>query len=101
LPLSLHNFYLGYYGRGAAAIALLLAGLYLVLLGFFGGLYSGAGLTFLVAIGTAMLGGWFIWQITDLVRIVINKLKPKNGEYNAHLFQLKPDANSTTPPRTD
>lgn len=102
LPLSLHNFYLGYYGRGAAAIALVIAGTYLVVLAFLGSIFSGAALVGWGAIGLVMLGGWFLWQLSDLIRIITNDLKPKNGSYNARFFQLKSDAGGTvSPPRTD
>jgi len=101
LPLSLHNFYLGYYGRGALAIALVVIGTYLVVLSFLGSLFSGTGLVGLGLIGLAMLGGWFVWQVIDLVRIITKDLKPKNGEYNPQLFQTSPDAGSTSLPRTD
>lgn len=53
-------------------------------------------------VGLAMLGVWFIWQLTDLVRIITGNLQPKDGAYNAKFFQLKPDAGDTiSPPRTD
>jgi asparagine N-glycosylation enzyme membrane subunit Stt3 len=79
VPLSLHNFYLGYYGRGALAIAVLLVASSLAVLGLFGGLNGG--IAFVGAIGIAMLAGYFIWQFTDLIRICTRSLKPKNGEY--------------------
>ena len=101
LPLSLHNFYLGYYGRGVLAIALVVVGTYLLLLGFLGSLFSGGGLVGLGLVGLAMLGGWFIWQLVDLVRIITKDLKPKNGEYNPRLFQTSPDAANTSPTRTN
>jgi hypothetical protein len=102
LPLSLHNFYLGYYGRGAIAIALVMVATYLVVLAFAIGLFSGAGLVGLGVAGLALLGVWFVWQLSDLVRIITNDLKPKNGQYNARLFQLKPDAGGiSSPPHTD
>lgn len=101
LPLSLHNFYLGYYGRGIAAIALVITGTYLVVLSFFASIFSGAGLVGLGLVGLAMLGGWFIWQIIDLVRIITGDLKPKNGEYGPRLFQTNSDAEATPHPRTD
>jgi hypothetical protein len=102
LPLSLHNFYLGYYGRGAAAIALVITGAYLVLLGFLTSIFSGGGMVGLGLVGLAMLGVWFIWQLTDLVRIITGNLQPKDGAYNSKFFQLKPDASGTlSAPRTD
>jgi hypothetical protein len=79
LPLSLHNFYLGYYDRGALAIALLLVASSLAVLGLFASLNGG--IAFVGAIGVAMLAGWFIWQLTDFIRICTRSLKPKNGEY--------------------
>ncbi|RZK28713.1 MAG: hypothetical protein EOO63_10625 [Hymenobacter sp.] len=81
LPLSLHNFYLGYYGRGAAAIGLLVVGSYLLLVGTLGFLTASSGLTVVGYIGLGLLAGWFLWQVTDLVRIITGDLKPKNGEY--------------------
>lgn len=102
IPLSLHNFYLGYYGRGAIALALVMVGTALVVLAFLESIFAGFALVGLAAIGLAMLGGWFLWQLSDLVRIIANDLKPKNGAYNARLFQLKPDVGgATSPPRTD
>ncbi|MGI4862560.1 MAG: hypothetical protein ACRYFZ_01460 [Janthinobacterium lividum] len=82
LPLSLHNFYLGYYGRGAAAIGLVVVGLSLVVIGFLGSVYPGTGLVVVGIIGTALLGGWFVWQIADLIRIISRDLQPKDGEYS-------------------
>lgn len=79
LPLSLHNFYLGYYDRGALAIALLLVASGLAVLGLFAGLSGGT--AFVGVIGIAMLAGWLIWQVTDFIRICTKSLKPKNGEY--------------------
>ncbi|RZK19352.1 MAG: hypothetical protein EOO56_14295 [Hymenobacter sp.] len=82
LPLSLHNFYLGYYGRGAAAIALLLVGIFLLALGF-PSLFFGTGSLMAISfVGLAMLAGWFLWQLSDLVRIITGSLKPRDGEYN-------------------
>lgn len=80
VPLSLHNFYLGYYGRGAAAIGLLLAGLFLLLIGWPSFLFSGS-LTFVGALGLAILGGWFLWQLSDFIRIISRDLQPKDGSY--------------------
>lgn len=79
LPLSLHNFYLGYYDRGALAIVLFLVASGLTVLGLFAGLSGG--IAFVGAFGLAMLAGWFIWQLTDFIRICTKSLKPKNGEY--------------------
>lgn len=81
VPLSLHNFYLGYYGRGALAIALLVVGIYLLAIGFVGLLFGGAPAA-LGYVGLFMLAGWLGWQITDLIAIITGKLRPKNGEYN-------------------
>jgi hypothetical protein len=93
---------LGYYGRGAVAIALAITGTSLVVLAFLGSIFSGFALVGWGAVGLAILGGWFLWQLSDLVRIITNDLKPKNGNYNARPFQLKSDADSTLPaPRTD
>jgi hypothetical protein len=101
LPLSLHNFYLGYYGRGAAAIGLMLVGISLVGLGLIGGLFSATGLTGVGIVGLAMLAGWFIWQITDFVRITTGNLQPREGRYTSRLNQRKPDADKTSSPHTD
>jgi hypothetical protein len=57
LPLSLHNFYLGYYGRGAVAIALAITGTSLVVLAFLGSIFSGFALVGWGAVGLAILGG--------------------------------------------
>ncbi len=85
IPLSLHNFYLGYYGRGAAAIALSIIGLFLLLAGSISFPFGG-GLTPIGYVGLLMLAGWFIWQVSDLVRTITRDLKPKNGEYNNRFF---------------
>lgn len=99
LPLSLHNFYLGYYGRGALAIATVLLGTYLVVFAFLGSLFSGVALVGLGLLGLAILAGWFVWQIVDLVRIITKDLKPKNGKYYPQFFQTSPRAGDT--PHTD
>lgn len=101
MPLSLHNFYLGHYGRGAASIALVITGTYLVVLGFLTSLFSGGGMVGLGLIGLAMLGVWSFWQLADLIRLISGDLQPKNGTYNSRFFQLRPDAKQATPPRTD
>lgn len=81
IPFGLHNFYLGYYGRGALAIALTLAGTYLMLLGLLGTIYSGTGLVGLGVVGVAIVIGCAAWQFSDLIRIITDDLKPKEGEY--------------------
>jgi hypothetical protein len=85
LPLSLHNFYLGYYGRGAVAIGLLVLGMSLFLASFTGALFAGEALP-LAYLGVAILGGWFLWQLSDLLRIISRDLKPKNGDYKQKFF---------------
>ncbi len=100
LPLSLHNFYLGYHGRAAAAIALLVIGLYFLFIGFAASLFGG-GVAALGVVGAVMLGGWLIWQITDFVRIITKDLKPKDGEYTPRFFQTRPAVKEDLPPRTD
>jgi len=82
LPLSLHNFYLGYYGRGVLAIMLLALGLYLTLLGALG-LFFGGGALAVSYVGVGVLAGWFCWQLSDLIRIISRNLKPKDGEYKS------------------
>jgi hypothetical protein len=85
LPLSLHNFYLGYYGRGALAIGLLVVGIYLLAIGFVGFLFGGAPAV-LGYVGLLLLAGWTFWQIADIINIISGKLQPKDGEYNARLL---------------
>ncbi|RZL08961.1 MAG: hypothetical protein EOO62_14565 [Hymenobacter sp.] len=80
VPFSLHNFYLGYYGRGAAAIALLVVGVALLFVGWPGFLFGGS-LTAIGYVGLAMLGGWLLWQVSDFIRIITRDLQPKNGSY--------------------
>ena len=70
IPLSLHNFYLGYYGRGAAAIALLLVGVCLLLLGTPAIAFGAAGLGAVGYLGIGVLAGWFFWQLSDLLSAV-------------------------------
>lgn len=84
-PLSLHNFYLGYYGRGIAAIGLLVLGIFFFFAGFTGALFSSEVLL-ISYLGVAILGGWFLWQLSDLVRIILRDLKPKNGDYKPKFF---------------
>lgn len=81
LPFSLHNFYLGYYGRGAVAISLLLIGAYLVQLSAIGIFFSSPRFLAISYLGVIILVGWFIWQLSDLLRIIRGDLKPKDGEY--------------------
>lgn len=80
LPFSLHNFYLGYYGRGALAIAIVVVGSSLAVLGLFAGLFNG-GIALVGVIGLAILAGWLIWQASDLIRIITGDLQPKDGSY--------------------
>jgi hypothetical protein len=77
----LHNFYLGYYGRGALTVGLTIAGTYLMLLGLLGTIFSGTGLVGLGLVGVAILIGCSAWQFSDLMRIITDNLKPKDGEY--------------------
>lgn len=81
LPLSLHNFYLGYYGRGAAAISLLIFGSYLLIAGVAGFFVASSNLAFFGYMGILVLVGWFTWQLSDLCRIINGDLQPKNGQY--------------------
>jgi hypothetical protein len=81
LPLSLHNFYLGYYGRGALAIALLFVGSSFAVVGLIAGIFSSGGIGVVGVLGLAMLAGWFVWQLSDLIRIITGDLQPKNGSY--------------------
>lgn len=87
LPLSLHNFYLGYYGRGAAAIALLLVGTYLLVLGSLGIVFGPTSLSIIGYLGIGLLAGWFFWQLTDLFRICRGELRPKDGDYRHRTSQ--------------
>jgi hypothetical protein len=80
IPFSLHNFYLGYYGRGVLAIAMLLVGLFLVVIGWPSFLF-GSSMLLIGYLGLAILGGWCLWQLTDFIRIITRDLKPKNGSY--------------------
>ncbi|RZK29164.1 MAG: hypothetical protein EOO63_09655 [Hymenobacter sp.] len=82
LPFSLHNFYLGYYGRGVLAIALLLVGIACFALGL-GGLFLGGTTLEVIAyvVGVALLLGWAFWQLSDLLRIITGHLTPRDGEY--------------------
>ncbi len=81
IPLGLHNFYLGYYGRGALTIGLFVVGSYLLLLGAFGLLTASGSLAAVGVIGLAMLAGGYCWQVVDLIRIITGSLQPKDGSY--------------------
>jgi hypothetical protein len=65
---------------------LLLAGIYLLLIGSAGLIFAEPSLAPIGYAGLLMLAGWFFWQISDIVRIITKNLKPKNGEYNAHFL---------------
>ena len=92
LPLGLHNFYLGYHGRGiltvlftAAALVLLSVAAFFALLLLFG---QGSGVVLALFILAALLYyGIYIWQIIDVVRIITGDLKPKDGVYYQRFFQ--------------
>ena len=82
--LGLHNFYLGYIGLGIIqllAVAGFVAGCISVVAALFG-----AGLGFLL-LGIILIGlgiaSW-IWQISELIRICVNDLKPKRGRYSRY-----------------
>ncbi len=82
-----HRFYLGYYGSGLLYVAGVLTFalvLSLVGLALFGGGIAGA-LGYLTVLAFIELG-LFIWNLVDIVRIVTNDLRPKNGEYNRRFF---------------
>jgi hypothetical protein len=81
VPLSLHNFYLGYYGRGALAVGLLVVGSYLLVFGTVGLLSASSSLTGVGVLGLGILTGWLCWQLADVVRIITGNLRPKNGSY--------------------
>ncbi len=81
IPLGLHNFYLGYYGRGALTIGLIVVGLYLLLLGTIGFLAASSSLTAVGVLGLGMLIGAYCWQLVDLIRIATGSLQPKGGSY--------------------
>jgi hypothetical protein len=72
-PLGFYRFYLGYYGNGALRIGLL--GLAFLLLSL-----SESNLPF-ASPGFAIAIGLTLWWLVDLVRVLTNDLKPKNGEY--------------------
>ncbi len=88
LPLGLHNFYLGYYGRGALTVGLMVVGFYLLLLGVVGLFATSSSLTGIGVLGLGMLIGGYCWQLADLIRIATGSLQPKDGSYrdsNKHL----------------
>jgi hypothetical protein len=73
-PLGLYRFYLSYPVNGASRIGLVI--LSAVLVGTKGSAYA-----LLSSIGFTILIGLVIWWLWDLVRVLTNRLKPKNGEY--------------------
>jgi hypothetical protein len=86
VPLSLYNFYLGYYGRGLAAIGLEALGLYLLVVGSAGFVFGAGGLSALGLIGAILLAGWFVWQLVDVINIIRGDLKPNGGDYGRKVF---------------
>ena len=104
LPLGLHYFYLGYTGRGVLTLGLLALAFVLGAIGLIGvlnGLFVGVGGGALVALilSLVIVTGLLLQQLIDIVRIAINDLKPKNGEYNPRFFQTHPAAEPAPPSR--
>lgn len=88
-----HLFYLGYYGRGAAYLAATVAGFLLLVVAVIGSiatLYSGGtgfmGLAIAGVILSSIVG---LLGLIDIIRIITDDLKPKNGEYFPRFFQTR------------
>jgi len=92
-PLGLHHFYLGYHARGVLTLLALGLGFVLAVIGIILAFGNGAFNAALVA-AAVLVYGVEIWQIVDAVRILLNKLKPKNGEYYPRFFQTRPVASA-------
>ncbi|MCC3152833.1 TM2 domain-containing protein [Hymenobacter sp. BT770] len=86
---GLHRFYLGYTGQGYASIVLAL--LVVPFVAFVGGIAGSA------TAGILMLSGIGAWLLVDIIRILMGKLKPRNGNYYPRLFQIRPKPENTPP----
>jgi len=87
-PLGLHHFYLGYHARGILSLLLLVAGFLLAVFGIVLAFGNG-GINAALIIAALLLHGLEIWQLVDAIRILLNKLKPKDGEYYPRFFQTR------------
>jgi TM2 domain-containing membrane protein YozV len=91
IPFGLHNFYLGYYGRGAISVGLVVLSFYLMAAGSIGFLFGVASATTpIFYLGIAMLLLAVGWQVSDMLRIGNGSLLPKNGAYRAKQPPIKP-----------
>lgn len=95
-----HRFYLGYYGAGAAYAGLSALTVLLLTLGFLSVVFAStsySGFLVIALVLSFLLQGWLI---ADIVRIITDSLKPKNGEYYPRFFQVRsspgPEPDSTT-----
>ncbi len=88
---GIHQFYLGYYGAGAAYLLGTLVGATLLAFGGLALLFgsSGTGAAVAVLCGVILLG-LGVWALVNTVRIITGDLKPKNGEYYPKFFQFSP-----------
>ena len=77
---GVHLAYLGYHGRAAAYLFVLLLGLNLAILGALGSI-GGGGMSTLVVLGIILTETPVALSLVDAVRIAINNLQPKNSDY--------------------
>jgi len=82
--LGVHRFYLGYTGKGLLQLGGYSMGVVLVFGAAISTLFTGA-VSVALVIGTSILLAVFIWALIDFIRILIGKLKPKDGEYTSTL----------------
>jgi TM2 domain len=76
-----HRFYLGYYGQGALYLGLTALATFFVLLSFLSLLTAAASFSGLLAVAFVLSLAINGWVISDIVRIITNDLKPRNGDY--------------------
>ena len=98
--LGAHLFYLGYHGRGTAYLVGSATAVFLLLIGFIaaiGTILGGgtSGLGFLTA-GVVLASIVSVLATIDILLILINSLKPKNGDYYPRFFQTRPSNNEPT-----
>ena len=80
-PFGAHRFYLGYYGQGALYLGLTALTVFFFLLSFLSLLTATASFSGLLAAAFVLSLAIDGWLISDIVRIITNDLRPRNGDY--------------------